>query len=180
MCAPSIVETVRQELSRRHFLAALGGAIAATTVGSEPAVAQQKPIRLEKGFRDTYDLTHTFSPKTPVFPAFKPVQIKPKFSIAQDGFFANEITFDEHTGTHMDAPVHFVASGSTADRLSADRFFAPLAVVLSVIASTSLASGERKKPDSPAAVAWKKVRRPKSGPNIGRLAGFIGWQTLQT
>ena len=45
---------------------------------------QPKPVRLAKGFRDVHDLTHTFSPKTPVFPAFKPIQIKPKFSIAKD------------------------------------------------------------------------------------------------
>ena len=64
-----------------------------------------------------------------MFPAFKPIQIKPKFSIAKDGFFANEITFDEHTGTHMDAPVHFVQGGTTADKLPVDKFFAPLAVI---------------------------------------------------
>jgi kynurenine formamidase len=64
-----------------------------------------------------------------VFPAFKPIQIRPKFSIAKDGFFANEITFDEHTGTHMDAPAHFVPNGPTADKLPAGKFFAPLAVV---------------------------------------------------
>ena len=90
---------------------------------------RRSALRLAKGFRDVFDLTHTFSSKLPVFPAFKPVQIRPKFSIAKDGFFANEITFDEHTGTHMDAPVHFVANGPTADRLPADRFFAPLAVI---------------------------------------------------
>jgi kynurenine formamidase len=170
MCAPSIIETVRQELSRRRFLAALGGAVAATAVPSEPAGAQQKPIRLEKGFRDTYDLTHTFSSKTPVFPAFKPVQIKPKFSIAKDGFFANEITFDEHTGTHLDAPVHFVANGSTADRLSADRFFAPLAVV-------SIEPRAAKNPDATVTVddllAWEK--RHGRLPRGAFVAMHSGW-----
>jgi kynurenine formamidase len=128
MCAPHVVTSVREELSRRGFLATLGGAVAAAAV-SAPAVAQQKPVRLPKGFRDVHDLTHTFSPKIPVFPAFKPVQIRPKFSIAKDGFFANEITFDEHTGTHMDAPAHFVAGAQTADKMPADKFFAPLAVI---------------------------------------------------
>src|SRR6185369_12808587 len=129
MCAPNVIHAVREEVSRRGFLTALGGAVAAAAV-SGPAVAQpHKPLRLPKGFRDVHDLTHTFSPKIPVFPAFKPIQIRPKFSIAKDGFFANEITFDEHTGTHMDAPVHFVAGAPTADRLPADMFIAPLAVI---------------------------------------------------
>src|SRR3954451_4631512 len=98
MCAPIVLETVHRELSRRSFLTALGGSAAATMAMPALAAAQQKPLRLEKGFRDVVDLTHTFSPKLPIFPAFKPVQIRPKFSIAKDGFFANELTFDEHTG----------------------------------------------------------------------------------
>jgi len=130
MCAPNVIQSVREEVSRRGFLATLGGAVAAAAVSAPAiAVAQQKPVRLPKGFRDVHDLTHVFSPKIPVFPAFKPVQIRPKFSIAKDGFFANEITFDEHTGTHMDAPAHFVAGTTTADKLPAEKFLAPLAVI---------------------------------------------------
>ena len=129
MCAPSVIDTVRQHLSRRNFLSILGGSAAAAVAAPARGRAQEKPVRLAKGFRDAYDLTHTFSPKLPVFPAFKPVQIRERFRIARDGFFANEITFDEHTGTHLDAPVHFIANGGSADRIPVDRFFAPLAVV---------------------------------------------------
>ena len=116
-------------------------------------LAQQRPVRLAKGFRDVHDLTHVFSPRTPVFPAFKPIQIRPKFSIAKDGFFANEVTFDEHTGTHLDAPAHFVANGVTADKLPADKFFAPLAVI-------SIADRAAKNADALLSVddvlAWEK------------------------
>jgi len=130
MCAPNVIQSVRDEMSRRGFLTTLGGAVAAAAVTTPAvAVAQQKPVRLPKGFRDVHDLTHTFTTRTPVFPAFKPIQIRPKFSIAKDGFFANEVTFDEHTGTHMDAPAHFVAGAQTADKLPAEKFFAPLAVI---------------------------------------------------
>ena len=129
MCAPSIIDAVRHELSRRHFLAACGGSVAAAVAASAPGLAQQKPVRLAKGFRDIHDLTHTFSSTLPVFPAFKPVQIRERFTIARDGFFANEITFDEHTGTHLDAPMHFVPKAGSADQIAVDRLFAPLAVV---------------------------------------------------
>lgn len=128
MCAPFIIDDVQREVSRRSFLTTLGALGAAAGTGA-PLAAQQKPVRLEKGFRDVFDMTHTFTPKTPVFPAFKPIQIRQKFTREKDGFFANEITFDEHTGTHIDAPIHFVANTPTADRLPADRFFAPLAVI---------------------------------------------------
>src|SRR5438105_1966255 len=141
MCAPTVIHSVREEISRRGFLTTLGGAVAAAAITTPALAQQQKPVRLAKGFRDVHDLTHTFTSRTPVFPAFKPIQIKPKFSIAKDGFFANEITFDEHTGTHMDGPAHFVQGAATADRLPADKFVAPLAVI-------SIESRASKDPDA--------------------------------
>ena len=130
MCSPAVIQSVREQVSRRGFLKGVGGVLAvAAAADAVPVAAQQKPVRLAGGFRNVHDLTHVFSPKTPVFPAFRPIQIRQKFSIAKDGFFAHEITFDEHTGTHLDAPVHFVANAATADKLPAEKFFAPLAVV---------------------------------------------------
>jgi kynurenine formamidase len=131
MCAPTVIASVREELSRRGFVTVLAGATAgmlAAPAGLD-AQPQQKLVRLAQGFRDVVDLTHTFSPRLPVFPAFKPVKITPKFSLGKDGFFANEITYDEHTGTHMDAPVHFVANATTCDTISPDTLIAPLAVI---------------------------------------------------
>ena len=155
MCAPFIVEGVRAELSRRGFLSGVAAAVvgAAASAEAQTAPRQSAAVRLSGGFHSVVDLTHTYSPRLPVFPAFKPVQIKPKFSLAKDGFFANEITFDEHTGTHMDAPVHFVASATTVDRLPVDRLIAPFAVV-------SIASRAAKDPDTAVTVddivAWEK------------------------
>jgi kynurenine formamidase len=138
MCAPTIIASVKEEFSRRGFVAALAGA-AVGALGSSDALAQRaqtKPVRLAQGFRDVLDLTHTFSPRLPIFPAFKPVKITPKFAHGKDGFFANEVTFDEHTGTHMDAPVHFVANAMTADRIPPDTLIAPLCLV-SIVAKAS-------------------------------------------
>ena len=168
MCAPSVIEAVKSDLSRRGFLAAVGGAVAA--IAPESLLAQAKPVRLANGFRTVYDLTHTFSPQIPVFPAFKPVQIRQRFTIAKDGFFANEITFDEHTGTHLDAPIHFVADRPSADRLAPDRFFAPLAVV-------SIEARAAKDPDAVVTVddvlAWE--RRHGRLPSGAFVAMHSGW-----
>ena len=100
----------------------------AAVCAAAPVNAQQKPVRLPKGFRDVVDLTHPFSPALPVYPGYKPMQIRGDFR-PQDGFAANEVTFDEHTGTHVDAPSHFVAGAVSADRLPVDRLIAPLVVV---------------------------------------------------
>ena len=169
MCAPDVIQSVREEISRRGFLTTLAGAVAAAAVAT-PAPAQQKPMRLTRGFRDVHDLTHTFTPKIPVFPAFKPIQIKPKFSIAKDGFFANEITFDEHTGTHMDGPAHFVPGAPTADKLPADKFIAPLAVL-------SIESKAAKDADAVVTVddvlAWEKQHgRLPAGAFVAMYSGW--------
>jgi kynurenine formamidase len=155
MCAPSVIASVRQELTRRGFVTALAGATLGALATSDAAAqqAQPKPVRLAQGFRDVVDLTHTFTPRLPVFPAFKPVKITPKFALGKDGFFANELTFDEHTGTHMDAPVHFVDKAQTADRIPPDTLIAPLAVI-------SIAAKAAKNADATLDVddilAWEK------------------------
>jgi len=171
MCAPSVIDVVRQDISRRHFLAALGGSAAIAVAAPAAGLAQQKPVRLGKGFRDVHDLTHTFSSRLPVFPAFKPMQIRQRFTIARDGFFANEITFDEHTGTHLDAPVHFIANGGSADRIAVDRLIAPLAVV-------SIQDRAAKDADAMVAVddllAWEK--RYGRLPAGAFVAMHSGWE----
>jgi kynurenine formamidase len=169
MCAPSVVTTVREELSRRHFLGALGGAVAALSVGGS-AQTPGKPLRLSRGFRDTFDLTHTLSSQTPVYPVFRPMQYVEKFTIAKDGFGCGELTFNEHTGTHMDAPIHFVAGKTSVDRLPVDKFFAPLAVV-------SIKERVDKDPDTAVSVddilAWE--RRHGRLPAGAFVAMYSGW-----
>jgi kynurenine formamidase len=171
MCAPSVINVVRQDISRRRFLAAFGASAATAVAATAAGLAQEKPVRLGKGFRDVYDLTHTFSPRLPVFPAFKPMQIRQRFTIARDGFFANEITFDEHTGTHLDAPAHFIANGGSADRIAVDRLIAPLAVV-------SIEGRAAKDADTMVAVddllAWEK--RHGRLPAGAFVAMHSGWE----
>jgi len=126
MCAPAILEIVEQEISRRGFIGAV--AACAAVVGSSAALAQPV-VRMPKGFRDVVDLTHVLSPSLPVYPGYKAVSVRQRFSVARDGFSANEVTFDEHTGTHVDAPSHFFAGGAPAERIEPGSLVAPLAVI---------------------------------------------------
>ena len=167
MCAPCVIEDVRAVLSRRGFV----GAVAACAgVAASGVAAQQKPIRLPKGFRDVIDLTHTFSPALPVYPGYKPIQIRPRFSVVRDGFAANEVTFDEHTGTHLDAPSHFVAGATSADRLPVGQLIAPLAVI-------AIAARAAKNPDTLVTVddllTWEKRHgRLPAGAVVAMDAGW--------
>jgi kynurenine formamidase len=175
MCSPAIISDVQRELSRRRFIAAAALGTAGAIAASDHAGAQQAPIRLPNGFKTVHDLTHTFSPRLPVFPLFTPVRIRQRFDFQKDGFFANEVTFDEHTGTHMDAPLHFMAGGLSADRLPVERLIAPLAVV-------SIASRAAKDPDTLLTVddllAWEK--RHGRLPAGAVVAMHSGWDMKDT
>lgn len=59
MCAPSLIEEVRRHLTRRRFLGAIGGTLAAATT-ADLAGAQTRPVRLARGFRTVHDLTHVY------------------------------------------------------------------------------------------------------------------------
>jgi kynurenine formamidase len=74
------------------------------------------------------DLTHTLTPEFPLFPVYDPVQVADKFSVEADGFAVRTWTFDEHSGTHVDAPAHF-GGEATVDRLEPSDLVLP-AVVL--------------------------------------------------
>jgi len=50
------------------------------------------------------DMSYPLSPEFPLFPVYDPVRVVEKFTCARDGFFVNSWAFDEHCGTHVDAP----------------------------------------------------------------------------
>jgi arylformamidase len=66
----------------------------------------------------TYDVTLTISPDMPVWPGDPSVDLKLVKKIA-DGANANvsHINMGVHTGTHVDAPFHFLDGGKTIEEL---------------------------------------------------------------
>ena len=128
MCTPHVIDTVNREISRRHALGLLAATALAGTA-SRPVAARQPDVVRAEGFTTIHDLTHALTPKTPVFPGVKPIQVTPRLTIARNGIFSNEVIFTEHCGTHLDAPAHFAAGGRTTDQMDARQLFAPLAVI---------------------------------------------------
>lgn len=69
----------------------------------------------------TYDITLTISPDLVVWPNDPQVELS-RISKLEDGANANvsKMTLGVHTGTHVDAPYHFIADGNTVDNLPLD------------------------------------------------------------
>lgn len=128
MCAPHIMQAVNRKLSRRDLLkSSLVGGAALASAALVRAQAQMSSAMLNT--RNLADLTHTLNPSFPVFPGFDPMSIETLVTVENDGFYANRWSLGEHTGTHMDAPAHFIAGAVTADKLELEQLLAPLAVI---------------------------------------------------
>ncbi|WGF87216.1 cyclase family protein [Marinivivus vitaminiproducens] len=133
MCAPGCIEHVRQRLARdgidrRSFFRRAGaGAVGGTVLGmagSLPAFAQEG-----RSFSRVVDLTHPLGPSFPTFSGQPGVRLERVNSLDTDGYNLFRWIIDEHTGTHMDAPMHFANGVASADQLEIGNLVVPLAVV---------------------------------------------------
>jgi kynurenine formamidase len=75
------------------------------------------------------DMTYRLTTDFPLFPVYDPVRVAQKFTCKDDGFCVNSWAFDEHSGTHVDAPAHFGEGAATVDRIEPRELILEIAVV---------------------------------------------------
>ncbi|WP_017595169.1 cyclase family protein [Nocardiopsis potens] len=75
------------------------------------------------------DLSHPIGPQTQVYPGDEPPEISPACGLAADGYNSVRVRMGSHTGTHADAPYHFLADGPRLDELPLELFTGPAVVV---------------------------------------------------
>ncbi|ADT84050.1 cyclase family protein [Thermococcus barophilus] len=75
------------------------------------------------------DLTKTLSEELEVFPGDPEIKIKEWTSLEKEGYYMNLLCFGEHSGTHVDAPAHFIKGGKAVDGLPLEKFFGRAIVV---------------------------------------------------
>ena len=128
MCLPGTVEAVREQqpqLTRRTVLAGGGAAALAALLPGEAAAHRRR--RFSRHGK-VVDLTHAFRAGFPVYVGNPPSK-RTLTNIVPEGFYKQEWTFDEHSGTHMDAPGHFVAGGRFTHQLRASELILPIVVI---------------------------------------------------
>ena len=75
-----------------------------------------------------YDVSPVLDERLPLYPGHPVFRIDAEARTHErDGFFLQEVTFGEHTGSHVDAPAHAVAAlaAQTIDTYPVERFIAP-------------------------------------------------------
>jgi len=144
MCCPSVIEKVRQRISRRDLLKTTGAAAAGVvTAGCQTATKAKAPSAAEPiSFNRVVDLSHTLHPDFPAWfvpgqkktfgnKTFLPpaiVEVERVFKYEDIQINLNKVSYWEHVGTHMDAPSHF-SEGSSVEKIPAEDLVLPLAVI---------------------------------------------------
>ena len=162
--------SARHGVDRRGFLkrAAFAGVGAAAVTALPLAVARAAPRPARPRFTD---LTHVFRDGSPVY-AFSSPSRQTLVTIEADGFYAQQWTFAEHSGTHLDAPGHFVAGNRLADELPPDELLAPIVVI--DIADRSAADPDAQvMPDDLVAFERRHGRIPRGS----IVAMHSGWES---
>lgn len=131
MCVPGCLETMLAVQSHRFVPHISGGSRVATgRAAAAAATAQTAHANGAIGaFASVLDLTHTLSPAFPVFPGDPAIDITPYATLREDGYNMKAWHLVEHTGTHLDAPIHFSDDGASVEAIDAATLVTPLAVV---------------------------------------------------
>lgn len=122
MCDICVMNSVKERmLNRRDFFRASAATAAAATVG----VAATTPA-MAAGHGGVVDMTHMVDETFPTFFGTPGVTYDKTFDFAESGFNLYNITYMEHVGTHIDAPLHFSADGQSVDEIPVESLICPL------------------------------------------------------
>ncbi len=77
-----------------------------------------------------HDISIPISPTMPTYPGDPAVSIVPQKQIAKgDKANVSLLSLGDHTGTHLDPPVHFIPGGKTVDQLDLNVLYGPARIV---------------------------------------------------
>ena len=118
MCPPRCLQSVGPQLSGP-------GAAGRPPAARGPATAHPA---LGRSFSRCLDLTHALDPDFPSFDRDS-FALETIASLDADGYNMARWHLIEHSGTHIDAPLHFANGGLAVDQIPLERLILPLVVV---------------------------------------------------
>jgi arylformamidase len=76
-----------------------------------------------------HDLTHTISQDMQIYPGDPKPRFEPHATIRDDKVNVTTITLGSHTGTHVDAPWHFIQEGNSIEMVSLNKFIGEAIII---------------------------------------------------
>lgn len=167
MCDVCVMNAVKDRmLSRRDFFKASAATGAAAAVG---AVATA-PAAMAAGHGGVVDMSHKLSPDFPTFFGVPGISMEQPFNFADHGFNLMNLTVNEHTATHIDAPLHFSADGASVDEIPISDLVVPLCKI-------DIAAKAAENPDAQVTPDDLKAWISANGdiPDKACIAMYSGW-----
>ena len=126
MCDICVMNAVKEKMLSRRDLFRTGAAGAAALAAG---LAVTGAPALADGHERVEDMTHELHENFPTYFGKPQFSRKQLFNHAEHSFSVWEYTLVEHTGTHIDAPLHFSADGQSVAEIPVSSLFAPLCVI---------------------------------------------------
>ncbi len=168
MCDICVMNSVKERMvSRRAFFTA--GAALATGAALGTASA---PPALADGHGSVVDMSHAIDESFPTYFGTPGIEYEAMGTFAKDGFNLNRLTLMEHTGTHIDAPLHFSADGQAVDEIPLGNLVCPL-VKIDIAARAAEDPDTQVTPDD--LTAW--ISANGDIPNRACVAMYSGWDS---
>ena len=172
MCPPGCLHSICETATRRGLLKTgftLGVGALAMGAAKPAFAATPAPVTIN----NMVDLSHALYEGFPTFSGDKWFTVENIVNFKKDKVNLNRWTIMEHTGTHMDAPIHFSADGKTADLLPLTDLLVPAAVI-------DISARAAENPDTSLTPDDIKAWEAKNGPLPEGCAVIMnsGWHKL--
>lgn len=130
MCDVCVMESVRERMLSRRDLFKFGAAGAAATFAATAAPSiMPGTSAMAAGHGSVADMTHELHEDFPTFFGEQQFFKEQKFNWAEHKFNLFELRVNEHTGTHVDAPLHFSENGQSVAEIPVGNLVCPLCVI---------------------------------------------------
>ncbi|HOZ33799.1 MAG TPA: cyclase family protein [Tabrizicola sp.] len=126
MCDACLIESIKSDmLSRRSLFT--GAAVTTAAVVASGLMTARPALAQAAG--KVVDLTHAYDGAFPTFDGNPGILYEPAVKFEGNGYQLWKLTIYEHTGTHIDAPLHFSADGTSVADLAPEQLICPLCVI---------------------------------------------------
>ena len=93
-----------------------------------PVGARARAVSAAWPVRRIVDLSHPVTDGMPVYPGDPAVRIRPATTVSEHGYNVLHVGMGSQSGTHVDAPYHFLDDGARIDELPLELFLAPVVI----------------------------------------------------
>ncbi|RRH75460.1 cyclase family protein [Falsigemmobacter faecalis] len=126
MCNACVIDSVKRSMLSRRSL--FTGAAATTAAVVAAGLSSARPA-LAAGSGKVADLTHAWDSDFPTFDGNPGILYEEAVNIDKSGYQLYKLTIFEHSGTHIDAPLHFSKDGMSVDEIPVENLVCPLCVI---------------------------------------------------